>query len=35
MLRSLAVTLQQGGIIWRGTKYSLDELRRNSPDPWR
>jgi cellulose synthase/poly-beta-1,6-N-acetylglucosamine synthase-like glycosyltransferase len=34
MLRSLFVTLRQGGIIWRGTKYSLDELRAASPKPW-
>lgn len=27
MLRSAAITLFQGGIVWRGTKYSLDELR--------
>lgn len=26
-LRSIAVTLRQGGVVWRGTKYSLDELR--------
>ncbi|HSE48917.1 MAG TPA: glycosyltransferase family 2 protein [Terriglobales bacterium] len=34
MLRSLFVTLRQGGIVWRGTKYSLDELRAASPKPW-
>lgn len=27
MLRSTLVTLWQGGVTWRGTKYSLDELR--------
>ena len=26
--RSMVVTLAQGGIEWRGTKYSLEELRR-------
>jgi len=28
VLRSTIVTLRQGGIIWRGTFYPLDELRR-------
>jgi hypothetical protein len=28
LLRSTVVTLVQGGIIWRGTFYPLDELRR-------
>jgi len=28
VLRSTVVTLRQGGIIWRGTFYPLDELRR-------
>ena len=28
ILRSTIVTLRQGGIIWRGTFYPLDELRR-------
>ncbi len=30
LLRSTLVTLRQGGIIWRGTFYPLDELRRGS-----
>jgi hypothetical protein len=34
MLRSLVITLRQDGIVWRGTKYSLAELRANSPKPW-
>lgn len=29
-LRSIAVTLWQGGVVWRGTKYSLEEVRRFS-----
>ncbi len=28
MLRSMIVTLWRGGIVWRGTFYPLDELRR-------
>jgi glycosyltransferase involved in cell wall biosynthesis len=28
MLLSMVVTLWRGGVVWRGTKYSLDELRR-------
>jgi hypothetical protein len=28
MLRSMVVTLRQGGVIWRETFYPLDELRR-------
>ena len=29
-LRSMFVTLRQGGVRWRGTFYPLAELRRNS-----
>jgi glycosyltransferase involved in cell wall biosynthesis len=29
MCRSMVVTLAQGGIVWRGTKYPLDELKKN------
>jgi hypothetical protein len=28
VLRSAFVTLKNGGIEWRGTKYSLEELRK-------
>ncbi len=28
MLRSMTLTLSQDGIVWRGTKYRLDELRK-------
>ena len=27
LLRSMAATLWRGGVVWRGTKYSLEELR--------
>lgn len=30
LLRSTAVTLWQGGIVWRGTFYPLDELKRGA-----
>ncbi len=30
VLRSAYVALRDGGITWRGTKYSLEELRKNS-----
>ena len=28
LARSMVLTISQGGIVWRGTKYPLDELRR-------
>ena len=28
MLRSMALTLTRGGVVWRGTFYALEELRR-------
>jgi glycosyltransferase involved in cell wall biosynthesis len=30
LLRSMFITLKQGGVIWRGTFYPLAELRRNT-----
>jgi hypothetical protein len=30
LTRSTIVTLWQGGIVWRGTFYALEELRRGS-----
>ena len=30
ILRSMVVTLARGGIVWRGTFYPLDQLRRGS-----
>jgi cellulose synthase/poly-beta-1,6-N-acetylglucosamine synthase-like glycosyltransferase len=31
ILRSAFLTLRRGAVVWRGTAYSLDELRRGSP----
>jgi hypothetical protein len=28
LLRSMLLTLGRGGVVWRGTKYPLDELRK-------
>ena len=28
VLRSMFITLRQGGVVWRGTFYPLDKLRR-------
>jgi len=33
LLRSMAATLWHGGVVWRGTKYPLEELRRQPVDP--
>jgi hypothetical protein len=30
LLRSMVVTLRQGGIVWRETFYPLDELKRGA-----
>ncbi len=38
LLRSMVTTLRQGGVVWRGTFYSLKTLRRYAaplPSPWR
>ena len=31
LLRSMLITLRQGGVVWRGTFYPLAELRRSVP----
>ena len=33
IFRSMIVTLRQGGVVWRGTKYPLDQLRAALLDP--
>ena len=30
LLRSMVITLKQGGVTWRGTFYPLAELRKNA-----
>jgi len=32
LLRSMVATLRHGGVVWRGTKYPLEELRKPSKD---
>ncbi len=34
VLRSIALTLARNGVEWRGTRYSLDELRRHAGRGW-
>ena len=34
LLRSMVVTLRQGGVIWRGTFYPLSDLRKNTNPRW-
>ena len=34
LLRSMYITLKQGGVIWRGTFYSLTDLRRYAAPLW-
>jgi hypothetical protein len=34
LLRSMVKTLRQGGVVWRGTFYSLAELRRHAAPLW-
>jgi hypothetical protein len=33
-LRSMVLALVRDGVDWRGTRYPLDELRRNSGRSW-
>jgi len=33
LVRSMASTLWHGGVVWRGTKYSLEELRTSTRPP--
>jgi hypothetical protein len=34
LVRSMVLTLRRGGVVWRGTLYPLEELRRNAGS-WR
>lgn len=34
LLRSMVLTLKRGGVLWRGTLYSLAELRRQAGPLW-
>jgi GT2 family glycosyltransferase len=34
LMRSMILTLKRGGVMWRGTLYPLDELRRNAGSGW-
>jgi hypothetical protein len=34
LLRSMTLALVRQGLDWRGTRYSLKELRRNSMRGW-
>ena len=34
LLRSMVITLRQGGVIWRGTFYPLAELRKHTNPRW-
>jgi hypothetical protein len=33
-LRSMVLTLVRGGVVWRGTHYSLDDLKKNMVRFW-
>ena len=35
LIRSMALALARGGVEWRGTRYPLEELRRNAGRDWR
>jgi glycosyltransferase involved in cell wall biosynthesis len=34
LVRSMVLTLRRNGVVWRGTLYPLDELRRNAMGTW-
>jgi hypothetical protein len=34
LVRSMVLTLKRNGVVWRGTLYPLDELRRNAEGTW-
>jgi hypothetical protein len=34
LVRSMVLTLWRNGVVWRGTLYPLDELRRNAEGSW-
>jgi hypothetical protein len=34
LVRSTVLTLTRNGVVWRGTLYPLDELRRNAEGSW-
>lgn len=34
LMRSMVLTLRRNGVVWRGTLYALDELRRNAEGSW-
>jgi glycosyltransferase involved in cell wall biosynthesis len=34
LVRSMVLTLRRNGVVWRGTVYPLDELRRNAEGSW-
>ena len=35
LIRSMVLALARGGVEWRGTRYPLDELRRNAGRSWK
>ena len=34
LVRSMVLTLRRNGVVWRGTLYPLDELRRGAEGSW-